>query len=317
MFALFQNSLHEVVVQPLLFATGLMAYSEIAFDAIEWFIIGLIEVIVLAIVLGWAEKRFSFDAVVLTGLTPKEQQFTKRTDIAYTLLHRLGIFPLVAFALLTGPVDWLESQMRLAGVSVLNLDQILPGLTDLPVVSFLMYLVVLDFVDYWMHRGQHRWRWWWELHAVHHSQRHMTQWSDQRNHLFDDLLRDFFLATVALLVGVAPDQFIALVVASRIVQSIQHANLKLTGMLAKAGQYVLVGPRFHRVHHGIGIGHEGNYQGVNFGVLFSFWDILFKTADFSSHVQPTGIRDQLTGRDYGRGFFQQQGYALRRIFNVN
>jgi sterol desaturase/sphingolipid hydroxylase (fatty acid hydroxylase superfamily) len=317
MLSFVQNTLHEVIVQPILFASGLMAFSEIAFDALEWFIIGLIEVIVLAIVLGWAEKRFSFDSNVLIGLTPQEQRFTKRTDIAYTLLHRLGLFPLLAFALLTGPIDWLESQMRLAGISVLNLDQVYPGLTDLPVISFLIYLVVLDFVDYWMHRGQHRWHWWWELHAVHHSQRHMTQWSDQRNHLFDDLLRDFILAAVALFVGVAPEQFIALVVASRVMQSIQHANVKLTGLVPSVFQHLLVGPRFHRVHHGIGVGHEGSHQGVNFGVLFSFWDKLFKTADFSSEVQPTGIRDQLSGRDYGRGFFQQQGYALRRIFNAD
>jgi hypothetical protein len=31
-------------------------------------------------------------------------------------------------------------------------------------------------------------------------------------------------------------------------------------------------------------------------------------------VQPTGIRNQLTGADYGIGFFNQQYLAIKRIF---
>jgi Sterol desaturase len=45
------------------------------------------------------------------------------------------------------------------------------GITDRPLISFLIYLIVLDFAGYWYHRAQHQIQWWWELHAVHHSQR--------------------------------------------------------------------------------------------------------------------------------------------------
>jgi sterol desaturase/sphingolipid hydroxylase (fatty acid hydroxylase superfamily) len=324
MWASIQNFIYERLVQPVLFHTELMGYSEIAFDAIEWFVVGVVEVIVLAVLLGLAQKHFAYSKAVTSGLDEMAQKRTQRTDVAYTLLHRLGLFPLFAFALLRPPLDWIEGQLRLIGWPALNVDQLLPGITDKPLVSFLVYLVVLDFVDYWMHRSQHKIQWWWQLHAVHHSQRHMTFWSDQRNHLFDDLLRDALLALVALLIGVAPEQFIGLVVVSRVLQSIQHANWEMSAMapnseiwrrLLRSGQYILVGPRFHRVHHGIGIGHEGVTKGVNFGVLFSFWDVLFRSADFHSAVQPTGIRDQLTGVDYGQGFFAQQYLALKRMFS--
>jgi sterol desaturase/sphingolipid hydroxylase (fatty acid hydroxylase superfamily) len=321
MWAALQHSIYEQVVQPILFRFGLMAYAEMAFDAIEWLFVGIVEIGVLAIVLGFAQKRYGYSAQVTAGLTKIEQQATQRTDIAYTLLHRLGVFPLAAFALLTPPIDWIEAELRLLGWPALNVDQLLPGISDLPIVSFVVYLVVLDFVDYWMHRGQHRIQWWWELHAVHHSQRHMTFWSDQRNHLFEDLMRDAVLALVALLIGVAPEQFIGLVVVSRVLQSIQHADLDLVRLVPHplwkkmllTGQHIIVGPRFHRVHHGIGIGHEGSTRGVNFGVLFSVWDSLFKSADFHSAVQPTGIRDQLHGVDYGRGFIAHQYLAIKRI----
>jgi sterol desaturase/sphingolipid hydroxylase (fatty acid hydroxylase superfamily) len=324
MWAAIQNSIHEHLVQPVLFYFGLMAYSEMAFDAIEWVMVGVVEISLLALFLGFMQKHFNFAAGLTAGLSASEKIATQRTDIAYTMLHRLGIFPLAAFALLTPLIDWAEGELRLFGWSSLNIDQVWPGVSNQPIISFLIYLVVLDFVDYWLHRGQHAIQWLWELHAVHHSQRHMTYWSDQRNHLLEDLIRDAALAVVALVIGVSPEQFIGLVVLSRVLESISHANWDLAAMapkwfawqaLLKAGQHIIVGPRFHRVHHGIGIGHEGRARGVNFAVLFPFWDRLFGTVDYQSKVQPTGIRDQLDGVDYGRGFFMHQFLAIKRIFS--
>lgn len=297
-----QQALFEGAVQPLLFAMGWMRFAEDLFDATEWIVLGAIELVVLAIVLGWVERRWPAEALADRGAV--------RTDIAYTLLHRLGAFGLVVFALFTPLFDALEATLRLWGFSRLQLDQAWPGVTDRPLASFLIYLVLLDFVDYWMHRGQHRIGWWWQLHAVHHSQRQMTFWSDSRNHLLDDLIRDGVLALVAIAVGVAPGQFVALVIASRVLQSLQHANVRWRwgGM----GERLLVSPSFHRLHHAIGYGHEGAARGVNFAVLLPVWDVIFRTADWRPGFVPTGIRDQLGGRDYGRGFWSQQWRVLGR-----
>jgi len=292
----------EGLVQPLLFASGSMGLADVAFDFTEALVLGTIEVLVLALVLGGLERLVPAEPVI--------DRKAVRTDILYTLLHRLGGFGFMVFWLITPLFDALEARLRLLGLSRMNIDQIWPGLTDRPLVSFLIYLVVLDLVDYWLHRGQHRLQWWWQLHAVHHSQRQMTFWSDQRNHLLDDLLRDALLAMVAIAVGVAPGQFVALVIASRVLQSLQHANLRWRwpGGLKR----VRVSPSFHRRHHAIGFGHEGPARGVNFAVLFPVWDILFRTADWRVGFVPTGIRDQLDGRDYGRGFWSQQWRAIER-----
>jgi sterol desaturase/sphingolipid hydroxylase (fatty acid hydroxylase superfamily) len=298
-----QQVLFEELLQPVLFRFGLMRLQERAFDALEWVLIGVLEVVMLAVVLGLLERWRPVEPVI--------DRRAVRTDMLYTLLHRLGIFPLLAFALVTPAADALEGSLRLAGWTRVALDRVWPGVTDTPLVGFLLYLVVLDFADYWIHRGQHRWRWWWALHAVHHSQRQMTFWSDNRNHLIDDLLRDALLAGLALLIGVPPDQFVLLVVASRVLQSVQHANLRLG--FGRVGDRLLVSPRFHRLHHAIGVGHEGPAGGCNFAVLFPVWDLCFGTANRCPGFMPTGIGDQLSGRDYGRGFWAQQGLALRRI----
>ena len=294
----------EQTIQPLLYALGWMDLAEPLFDLSVWIVIGTVEVLVLALVFTFLERRWPAE--------PVTDRAAVRTDILYTLLHRLGAFAMLVFVLLQPVVDALETLLRDSGFSRMNLDQLWPGVTDQPVVSFVLYLVVLDFIDYWMHRAQHRFEPWWQLHALHHSQRQMTFWSDQRNHLVDDLIRDALLAGVAMALGAAPAQFMALVIASRVLQSLQHANLRWRwpGFMER----VLVSPSFHRRHHALGVGHEGPYQGVNFAVLFPIWDQLFRTADWRPGFVPTGIRDQLEGRDYGRGFWAQQTRALARWF---
>ena len=300
-----QQALYERAVQPALLALGELRLAEIAYDATEWPVIGLVELAVMVPLMIALERAFPVEAV--------HDRRAVFTDIVYALLHRLGVFPLLAFFLLTPAFDAVEGFLRLGGFSRPNLDAIWPGISDRPLVSFLIYLVALDFVDYWIHRGQHALRWWWELHAVHHSQRQMTFWSDERNHLLDDLVRDAVLALVALAIGVAPGQFVWLVAASRIIQQWQHANLRLR--LPGPIRHLIVGPEFHRRHHGIGVGHEGPTQGVNFGVLLPWWDQCFGTVDWGDGFVPTGIRDQLAGRDYGQGVLTQHWFALRRILN--
>ncbi len=304
-FAQVQQWLFESVVQPIMFATGLMTFAEQAFDACEWFLWGVVEIALLATVFKVLERRYPVEPVL--------DRATIRTDFFYTILHRLGGFSLLAFALLTPVADEIEGALRMAGMPKLNLDQIWPGVTDTPWASFLMYLIVLDFADYWMHRAQHRWNLWWALHATHHAQRQMTFWSDNRNHLLDDLIRDALLALLALMIGIAPGQFILLTVASRSIQSLQHANLRWH--FGSIGERLLVSPSFHRLHHAIGYGHEGPAKGCNFAVLFPVWDLIFRTADFRPGFVPTGIRDQLQGRDYGDGFWAQQRLGLARLFH--
>jgi sterol desaturase/sphingolipid hydroxylase (fatty acid hydroxylase superfamily) len=204
-----------------------------------------------------------------------------------------------------------------------HLDNLLPGVTDQAWVSLLLYLVVFDLLDYWIHRGQHHFGWWWKLHSLHHSQRQMTMWSDNRNHLLDDLLRDSIIVLVAQIIGLAPGQFVAIVAITQLSESLHHANLRL--WFGRVGERLWVSPRFHRRHHTIGIGHEmqsgtrARRGGNNFGVLLPVWDMLFGTANFELRYDPTGVRDQVEPdaggrlRDYGKGFWSQQWRGVLRL----
>ncbi|AIO65785.1 sterol desaturase family protein [Burkholderia oklahomensis] len=298
-----QTWLYVDVVQPVMFKVGLMDYDEDTYDALYWVIVGALQVVAMYVLLR-----------PLEALRPVEQWANRkeaRVDVIYTLIAKLGIFNLFFFFAMQPLFDNFQAWLRLFGISNVNLDYLWPGVTSKPIVAFAIYLIVLDFAGYWYHRWQHRIGVWWELHAVHHSQRQMSLWCDDRNHLLDDVIQACFFAAIALVIGVSPSQFVVLTAVTNFVQSIQHTNARLS--FGRLGERLFVSPTFHRRHHAVGYGHEGTKYGCNFGVLFPWWDMLFRTASWSRALEPTGIREQYDGVSYGDGFWAQHGLAFMRI----
>jgi sterol desaturase/sphingolipid hydroxylase (fatty acid hydroxylase superfamily) len=291
-----------------MFAVGLGNLLVDGYAATGWLLVGLLQLAVLVAVIGPMQRWRPVD--------PVTDRATVRVDMIYTVIHRLGLFRLVLFFTLDNWSDTLFGALRVAGVSTFNLDAVWPGVTDLAWVSLIIYLVVFDALQYAIHRGQHQFEWWWKLHSLHHAQRQMTMWSDNRNHLLDDVLKDVILVVVAQLIGIPPGQFVAVVAFTQLSESFQHANLRV--WFGRVGERLWVSPRFHRLHHSVGIGHETagkqTLGGYNFGVLLPWWDMLFGTANFELRFDQTGVRDQVEGgRDYGSGFWSQQWQGLKRL----
>ena len=336
LFASVQQWLFEFAVQPLMFAMGEGARLEDGFDGTGWLLVGILQLAVMLLLIAPLQVWRPVDKII--------DHAAVRVDILYTVIHRLGLFRLVMFFTLAPLFDVLVVALRDMGLSTLHLDDLWPGVTDLAWVSLIIYLIVFDAVNYAIHRGQHQFEWWWRLHALHHSQRQMTMWSDSRNHLLDDLLRDLIGVLVAQLIGVPPGQFVAIVALTQLSENLQHANVRL--WFGAVGERLWVSPRFHRLHHSIGIGHESPVKqppfsaaspqgqlaplaggqpcevenlgvklgGHNFGVLLPWWDMLLGTADFSPQYGSTGVRDQVErGVDYGQGFWYQQWLGFKRL----
>ena len=310
LFAQAQQWLFETVVQPLAVWAGLSNILEVAYEGTGWLLVGGIQIVVMLVLIGPLQRGWP--------IAPVQDPAAVRVDVLYTLLHRLGLFKLAMYfsvdAVFEQGLGWLRAQ----GLPTWHLDALWPGVTDQALISFLIYLVAFDFVNYWLHRAQHQWGPWWALHALHHSQREMTMWSDNRNHLLDSVATSLILSAVAAIIGVGPGQFVALIAVGQLSESFQHANLRC--WFGRWGERLWVSPRFHRRHHAIGIGHEtaqGDRMvlgGCNFGVLLPWWDMLFGTADFKHRFDPTGIRDQVErGRDYGQGFWAQQWLGVLRL----
>jgi sterol desaturase/sphingolipid hydroxylase (fatty acid hydroxylase superfamily) len=308
-FAQAQQGLFEWGVQPLAVAMGLSNILEVAYEGTGWLLVGFLQIMLMLVVIHPLER--------LWPVAPVRDRAAIRVDVLYTLIHRLGLFQLVMFFSFDALFEQGLGELRSMGLPTIHLDQLWPGVTDQALVSFVIYLVVFDFVNYWIHRAQHQSDRWWALHALHHSQREMSMWTDNRNHLFDSIVVSLILSAVSALIGVGPGQFVALIALGQLSESFQHANLRW--WFGKVGDRLWVSPRFHRRHHSVGIGHESLDQGrpvlggCNFGVLLPWWDMLFGTADFALRFDATGVRDQVEqGRDYGQGFWAQQWLGLQR-----
>jgi sterol desaturase/sphingolipid hydroxylase (fatty acid hydroxylase superfamily) len=308
-FAQAQQSLFEAVLQPVIYALGVGGLVEDGFTATGWFLVGLLQLVILVVVIAPLQKW--------KPVEPVTDRATIRTDMLYTLIHRLGFFRLALFFTLDPLIEAGFGALRVAGMETFHLDQWVFSVIDVEsaLLGFFIYLVVFDFFDYWIHRGQHGLNGWWQLHSLHHAQRQMTMWSDNRNHLLDDVLRDSILVCVGLAVGIAPGQFVALVAVTQLSESFQHANVRI--WFGAVGERLWVSPRFHRLHHAVGIGHESPTRvlgGHNFGVLLPWWDMLFRTGNFEKRFDATGVRDQVEqGRNYGQGFWQQQWLGVKRL----
>ena len=130
-----------------------------------------------------------------------------------------------------------------------TLETLIPPLFGHPLLTFFIYALILDFADYWRHRLSHGFRGWYALHALHHAQRQMSFWSDDRNHLLDDLISFLWFGIIGLAIGVPPLQFPLLILLLRFMESLSHANVKIS--FGKIGERLLVSPRFHRLHHAL------------------------------------------------------------------
>src|SRR5580698_5150804 len=136
-----QTTLYVDVVQPLLFRFNLMDYDEDTYDALYWVIVGVFEVLAMYAVLrpleAWrpAEKWQDRKAV--------------RVDVIYTWVVKLGILNLLFFFALQPLFDNVQSGLHLHNIPNLEFDNLWPGVTTQPIVTFVMYLLVLDFAGYW------------------------------------------------------------------------------------------------------------------------------------------------------------------------
>ena len=290
----------EHALQPLLYALGTMDYAEDIYGWLDFALIGLLGIVLVVLVCRPLEAW--------RPVEPVRDRRAVRTDMLYTVLSRLGLLPLLAFLLLASVQAAWEGWLMEAGVLPPTLEELVPALRDHPLLAFAAYVVVLDFAEYWRHRAQHGLRWWWALHAIHHAQRQMTFWTDDRNHVLDDILAALWFGAIALLIGVPPGQFPLIVLILRLAESLSHANVRLN--YGRVGERLLVSPRFHRLHHAP---VSAGAQGMNYAVLLPVWDWVFGTGDFRRGVfPPTGAPEEPEALATG-GWWRQQVLGLRRM----
>ncbi|MDR3003957.1 MAG: sterol desaturase family protein [Acidovorax sp.] len=255
----------------------------------------------------------------LESLLPAERWQDRRlttVDRNFTLLMLLGLFPLFSFLVLMPFAQLLGAGPATSEAS--GLKALVPWFEDHPYVLFAVYYLVYDCAYYWIHRAQHVLPWWWAMHSMHHSQRQMSCWTNDRSNYLDGMLQSIILACVALAMGVEPSEFALLTLLSELVQNFSHANVALRlGWLGKVGERLLIGPRFHRNHHMLRDAQRPERHNCNFGQVLPWWDQIFGTALYHDEaMRPTGVGDPVVDADNGMGVIAMQWYTLQRFWGA-
>jgi sterol desaturase/sphingolipid hydroxylase (fatty acid hydroxylase superfamily) len=141
-----------------------------------------------------------------------------------------------------------------------------------PAAQFAAFLLLADFLQWCIHNLLHRVPWLWTFHKVHHSIDTMDWIGNWRFHWMEIVVYKILQWLPLALLDASPSAVFAVAVVTTLWGDFNHANLDVS--LGPLG-YVLNNPRMHLWHHDQSA--EGG-AAKNFGIVFSLWDHLFRTA---------------------------------------
>jgi sterol desaturase/sphingolipid hydroxylase (fatty acid hydroxylase superfamily) len=143
-----------------------------------------------------------------------------------------------------------------------------------PWIYMIIGLLLLDLISaYLVHYIEHKVKFLWRFHLIHHSDTWVDTTTANRHHPGESILRFVFTALAVLIVG-APMWLVFLYQSLSVVLSqFNHANISLPVTLDRWLSYIIVSPDMHKVHHHYELPHTDS----NYGNIFSIWDRIFGT----------------------------------------
>lgn len=152
---------------------------------------------------------------------------------------------------------------------------VLNWLSSMPLyLKAFLGLMLLDLIGaYVAHYVQHRIKWMWRFHLIHHTDVYVDTTSANRHHPGESVIRFTFTILAVILVG-APMWLVFLYQSLSVIFSqFNHANITLPKKVDKALSWFIISPDMHKVHHHYML----PYTDTNYGNIFSIWDRIFGT----------------------------------------
>jgi sterol desaturase/sphingolipid hydroxylase (fatty acid hydroxylase superfamily) len=204
---------------------------------------------------------------ILEGLFPLFSNSYKKYHHGLLNLFFTGTTMIVGFGL-AGALLWTANFVSVNQFGLLYI-------IDLPLWGQLILgVLLLDFMGaYLIHWVEHKIKWMWKFHLVHHSDTNIDVSSGLRHHPGETLFRIFFTIAAVFIIG-APMWIIMLYQSLSVLSThITHANINMPKTLDNLISYVFVTPLMHKVHHHF----KQPLSDTNFGNIFSIWDRVFGT----------------------------------------
>ncbi len=133
---------------------------------------------------------------------------------------------------------------------------------------------LLDFFGAWLpHWVEHKVKFLWMFHLVHHTDPHVDTTTANRHHPGESVIRFFFTLLGVLVLGLPIGVVMLYQSLSLISTQFNHANIALPKKVDDILSWIVVSPDMHKVHHHYVL----PYTDTNYGNIFSVWDRLFGT----------------------------------------
>jgi sterol desaturase/sphingolipid hydroxylase (fatty acid hydroxylase superfamily) len=165
--------------------------------------------------------------------------------------------------------------LRASDWAITNHFGILQWLPTMPKWAYMIVgLLLLDLIGaYFIHWTEHKVKWMWRFHLVHHTDTNVDTTSANRHHPGESVFRFIFTTGGAVLAGA--DMWVIMLYQSlsAALSQFNHSNIQFPAKLDHFLSYILVTPSMHRVHHHYVLPQTDS----NFGNIFSFWDRIFGT----------------------------------------
>lgn len=173
--------------------------------------------------------------------------------------------------------------------------------------QFLFLFMLVDFIQWNVHRLLHRVPWLWEFHKVHHSVKEMGFAAHLRFHWMESIIYKSIQYIPVAMIGYSITEFFVVHMIAVLIGHLNHANINVDyGPL----KYLFNNPRMHIWHHAKQLPKE-RATGVNFGISLSIWDYIFKT-DYIPH---TGEQIELgfdQDEQFPKSFWNQITYPFKK-----
>jgi sterol desaturase/sphingolipid hydroxylase (fatty acid hydroxylase superfamily) len=141
-------------------------------------------------------------------------------------------------------------------------------------INVVIAVMVLDFFGaYLIHYLEHKIKWMWRFHLIHHTDTHVDTTTANRHHPGESVFRAVFTSLAILLAGAPFGVVMLYQTISVVLTQFNHANIKLPTRLDNVLSWVIVSPDMHKVHHH----YTQPYTDTNYGNIFSIWDRLLQT----------------------------------------
>ena len=141
--------------------------------------------------------------------------------------------------------------------------------------SIILGLLILDFIGAWLvHWVEHRVKWMWKFHVIHHSDRYVDATTGLRHHPGEAVFRLIFTSLAVFVSGASFGIVMLYQTISGFFAHLTHTNIRAIDFLDPILSKVFVTPNFHKIHHHYILPHTDH----NYGNIFSLWDHLFGTS---------------------------------------